>query len=338
MRAADHLVDMGPGAGEHGGGVVAQGPPAVIAADPASLTGAVPVGQAPHRGARPAPPAACSGSRVRGARQHNLKHIDVDLPAGRLHGASPASRARASRRSSTRSSTRARRRALMRGSGRAPGRTAASTGSSSSTRSSTSTSRRSAARRAPTRRPTPACSTTSASSSPRRPRRKVRGYKPGRFSFNVKGGRCEACKGDGLIKIEMHFLPDVYVPCEVCKGQRYNRDTLEVHYKGKNIAEVLDMSVDEALHVLRQRAAHRAPAARRWTTSASATSSWASRRPRSRAARRSASSSPRELAQGRHRPHPLHPRRAHDRACTSPTSRSCSTCCSAWSTRATRWS
>jgi excinuclease ABC subunit A len=76
---------------------------------------------------------------------------------------------------------------------------------------------------------------------------KVRGYKPGRFSFNVKGGRCETCKGDGTIKIEMHFLPDVYVPCEVCKGKRYNRETLEVHYKGKTIAEVLDMSVEEAL-------------------------------------------------------------------------------------------
>ena len=79
------------------------------------------------------------------------------------------------------------------------------------------------------------------------PEAKVRGYQPGRFSFNVKGGRCEACKGDGTIKIEMHFLPDVYVPCEVCKGRRYNRETLEVHYKGKTISEVLEMSVEQAL-------------------------------------------------------------------------------------------
>ena len=76
---------------------------------------------------------------------------------------------------------------------------------------------------------------------------KARGYKKGRFSFNVKGGRCEACAGDGIIKIEMHFLPDVYVPCEVCHGKRYNRETLEVHYKGKNIYDVLDMTVEEAL-------------------------------------------------------------------------------------------
>ena len=168
------------------------------------------------------------------------------------------------------------------------------------------------------------------------PESKVRGYKPGRFSFNVKGGRCEACKGDGQIKIEMHFLPDVYVPCEVCKGQRYNRDTLEVRFKGKNIAEVLDMSVDEACAFF----ANVPRIARRLTTlttSAWATSSSASRRPPSRAARRSASSSPPSS--------PRSPPGARSTsstspppACTSPTSSSCSTCCSAWSTRATRWS
>ena len=80
----------------------------------------------------------------------------------------------------------------------------------------------------------------------------MRGYEPGRFSFNVKGGRCEACEGDGIIQIEMHFLPDIYVPCEVCKGARYNRETLEVKYKGKTITDVLDMTVEEALHLFRK--------------------------------------------------------------------------------------
>ncbi len=99
----------------------------------------------------------------------------------------------------------------------------------------------SAARPAPIRPPIPACSTISAPCSPD-PGRQKAGLRPGRFRFNVKGGRCEACEGDGMLKIEMHFLPDVYVPCEVCKGKRYNRETLEVHYKGKNIADVLDMT------------------------------------------------------------------------------------------------
>ena len=115
----------------------------------------------------------------------------------------------------------------------------------------------------------------------------MRGYQPGRFSFNVKGGRCEACAGDGTIKIEMHFLPDVYVPCEVCKGARYNRDTLDITFKGKNIAEVLDMPCEEAPRVLRQPAARSPATCRRSSTSASATSGSGSRRRRCRAARRS---------------------------------------------------
>ena len=118
----------------------------------------------------------------------------------------------------------------------------------------------------------------------------MRGYKPGRFSFNVKGGRCEACTGDGIIKIEMHFLPDVYVPCEVCKGKRYNRETLEVKYKGKTIADVLEMTVDEALEFFRHPADSPANS-RRCTTLGLATSGWASRRRRSPAAKRSGSSS-----------------------------------------------
>ena len=120
------------------------------------------------------------------------------------------------------------------------------------------------------------------------PESRLRGYKPGRFSFNVKGGRCEACEGAGIVQIEMHFLPDVYVACEVCKGKRYNRETLEIHYKGKNVAEILEMTVEEALQASSRRSRRSATSSRRSTTWAWATSTSASRRPRSRAARRSA--------------------------------------------------
>ena len=258
MRAADHIVDMGPGAGEHGGRVVAQGTPAGghgrrRTRSPASILAgrrriALP-------GQRRLP---LQWFTVRGARMHNLKDIDVAFPLGRLHlrhrrlrlrqvhagqrdplqgpGGAPQPRHQAARR-------RARRHRRRR---------------ARSTRSSTSTSRPSAARRAATRPPTPGVFDHIRELFAQTPESKLRGYKPGRFSFNVKGGRCEACKGDGQIKIEMHFLPDVYVPCEVCHGKRYNRETLEVRYKGKNIAEVLEMSVEEARRVLRQRAAHRA--------------------------------------------------------------------------------
>ncbi len=120
------------------------------------------------------------------------------------------------------------------------------------------------------------------------PEAKVRGYQPGRFSFNVAGGRCEACAGDGTIKIEMHFLPDVYVPCEICNGARYNRDTLEVTFRGKTIADVLDLSCEEGL-VASSPTSRRSPGTSRpWSTSGSATSGSASRRRRSRAVRPSA--------------------------------------------------
>ncbi len=115
---------------------------------------------------------------------------------------------------------------------------------------------------------------------------KIRGYLPGRFSFNVKGGRCEACQGDGTIKIEMHFLPDVYVPCEVCKGARYNRDTLDIKLKGKNIAEVLDMPAEEALEFFANQPSI-ARQCRRWSTSGSGTCASVSPRPRCRAGRHS---------------------------------------------------
>ena len=177
--------------------------------------------------------------------------------------------------------------------------------------------------RSQSRRPTPACSRRSASSSRRCQEARERGYGPGRFSFNVKGGRCEACQGDGLIKVEMHFLPDVYVPCDVCHGQRYNRETLEIRYKGKNIHEVLEMTVEQALAFFERGAGDRAQAR-----------DAARRRPRLHHARpvgdhavgrRGAAREARARAlEARHRPHALHPRRADDRACTSTTSSCCS--------------
>ena len=144
------------------------------------------------------------------------------------------------------------------------------------------------------------------------PEAKVRGYKPGRFSFNVRGGRCETCKGDGTIKIEMHFLPDVYVPCETCHGHRYNRETLEVRFKGKSIADVLEMSVEEALELLRQdpeAAPAAADAARRRARLHQARPAGDDALRRRGAARQAR----RRALQGRDRPDALHPRRAHDR-------------------------
>ncbi len=169
----------------------------------------------------------------------------------------------------------------------------------------------------------------------RPPRPRSAATSPGRFSFNVKGGRCEACAGDGTIKIEMHFLPDVYVPCEVCKGARYNRETLEVHFKGKTIADVLDMPIEEALDFF----ANQPAIARHLQTLVDVgprlRPARASRRRRCPAARRSGSSSPRSCRSG-----PPGARctssTSRPRACTSRTSASCSRCSPGWSTRATR--
>ena len=157
------------------------------------------------------------------------------------------------------------------------------------------------------------------------PEARMHGYTPGRFSFNVKGGRCEACEGDGVKRVEMHFLPDVYVPCEVCQGKRFNEATLQVKYNGLSIADVLDLTVDEALVLFKNHPQISRRARPRWPTSASATSRSASPRPRSRAARRSASSSPASCRSappaGRSTSWTSPPP-----ACTSRTSRSCCAC------------
>ena len=184
---------------------------------------------------------------VQGAREHNLQRRRRVVPARLLRRGHRRVRARASRRWSTTSSTPSLAKQSSTAPRRCPAGTARSTGIEHLDKVVHVDQCRSAARRGPTRRPTPASSTTSASCSPRRPRPRSAATCQGRFSFNVKGGRCEACSGDGTIKIEMNFLPDVYVPCEVCHGARYNRETLEVHFKGKTIAEVLDMPIEEAL-------------------------------------------------------------------------------------------
>jgi excinuclease ABC subunit A len=244
MRSSDWLVDMGPGAGEHGGQVVAEGPAAKVARNAKSVTGqflsgkraiAIPDRRTDDRG----------DFTVRGASQHNLKGIDVEFPLGKfvcVTGVSGSGKSTLVNEIVYKSlANRLNKQRIKPGAhvdvegievfdkvieidqkpiGRTPRSNPATyTDLFTHIRELYSLS----------------------------PEAKVRGYKPGRFSFNVRGGRCETCKGDGQIKIEMHFLPDVYVPCETCKGARYNRETLEVRFKGKSIADVLGMSVEEAL-------------------------------------------------------------------------------------------
>ena len=245
MRAADYIIDVGPGAGVHGGEIVAAGTPEEVMNTPGSITGEYLSG----RRKIPVPRERQKGNgkllKVFGAAENNLRHIDVEIPLGTFTCVTGVS---GSGKSSlvneilykklgadlNRVKVRAGRHDRIEGEefldkvididqspiGRTPRSNPATyTGLFNDIRELFA-------------------STQDA---------KSRGYGPGRFSFNVRGGRCEACQGDGLLKIEMHFLPDIYVPCEVCKGKRYNRETLEVHYKGKNIYEVLEMTVDEAL-------------------------------------------------------------------------------------------
>jgi excinuclease ABC subunit A len=244
IRAADHIVDMGPGAGEHGGRIVAVGTAEQVMTAEQSITGAYLSG----RRAIPVPDRRMHDAGwfgVQGASEHNLKAIDVDLPVSKLicvTGVSGSGKSTLVNEVIFKSlANRLNRARVKPGAHRAVqgidvfdkvididqspiGRTPRSnpatyTGLFDHIRALYATS----------------------------PDARARGYKPGRFSFNVKGGRCETCRGDGTIKIEMHFLPDVYINCEACHGRRYNRETLEVKFKGKSIADVLDMSIEEAL-------------------------------------------------------------------------------------------
>ena len=285
IRVADHVVDIGPGAGEHGGEIVVAGTVDDLMAEPS--------GRSPAQylsGARSIPVPAMRREPgddwlvVRGAREHNLKNIDVEIPLGCFVGVTGVSRL---------GQVHPGQRHPL------PGADAADLPVEDGARPAPDDRGRRAPRqghqhrpvahrpqpRGPTRPPTPACSTTIRKLFSQTQEAKVRGYQPGRFSFNVKGGRCEACAGDGTIKIEMHFLPDVYVPCEVCKGARYNRDTLDVTVQGQEHRR-------GARPVVRGGAASSSPTSpsspatcRRWSTWAWATSGSASPRPRCRAAR-----------------------------------------------------
>ncbi|MGZ5348524.1 MAG: excinuclease ABC subunit UvrA, partial [Solirubrobacterales bacterium] len=248
MLSADHLVDLGPGAGEHGGHVVAEGTPEQVKADPASLTGQYLAGK--REIALPAKRREPRGELlIRGARQHNLKKVDVAVPLGvfcTITGVSGSGKSTLVNETLYPSVANRLHQAKLR-----PGAHDRIEGIGQVDKIINID--QSPIGRTP--RSNPATYTNvfdhirQLYSQTREAR--ARGYKPGRFSFNVKGGRCEVCHGDGQIKIEMHFLPDVYVPCEQCHGKRYNRETLEIRFKGKSIADVLEMPVAEAVEFFR---------------------------------------------------------------------------------------
>jgi excinuclease ABC subunit A len=246
MRAADHVIDLGPGAGKHGGLVIAEGTVDDIIKNSNSLTGMYLKGElevAIPETRRPVDPRLVL--RVEGAKEHNLQNLSVEIPLGLFVAVTGVS---GSGKSTLIEDIL--HRALARHFYRArvlPGAHKRIAGLQHIDK--VIDIDQSPIGRTPRSNP----ATYTGLFTPIRelftelPEAKIRGYGPGRFSFNVKGGRCEACQGDGLVKIEMHFLPDVFVPCEVCKGKRYNRETLEVHFRGKSIADVLDLTVSDAL-------------------------------------------------------------------------------------------
>ena len=245
IRSADYVVDMGPGAGIHGGEVVAVGKPTQIETNPKSITGQYLKGKLSIATPKIRRPGNGKSLLVKGAKQHNLKDIDVEIPLGKLVVVSGVS---GSGKSSLINDILARELSarLM--------RAHVVPGSHSEVVGINQLDKVIVIDQSPigrTPRSNPA--TYTGLFTPVRelfaqmPEARVRGYDPGRFSFNVRGGRCDNCAGDGVIKIEMHFLPDVYVPCEICHGQRYNREALEIHYKGKTVADVLAMTCEQAL-------------------------------------------------------------------------------------------
>ena len=249
MRAADYIIDVGPGAGVHGGHIVAAGTPEEIMADENSLTGQYLSGK--KKIAVPAQRRAGNGKTltVRGARENNLRDIDVTIPLGTFTCVTGVS---GSGKSSLVNEI------LYKKLGADLNRMKVHAGRHRAIEGEEHLDKVICIDQTPigrTPRSNPATYTNVFNDIrdlfASTPDAKAHGYGSGRFSFNVRGGRCEACSGDGQLKIEMHFLPDIYVPCEVCKGKRYNRETLEVRYKGKNIAEVLDMTVEEALEFFR---------------------------------------------------------------------------------------
>lgn len=245
IRTADYVLDIGPGAGIHGGHVVAYGTPKEVETHPDSITGQYLVGTKKIAVPKKRRPGNGKKLVIRGARENNLRDVDVEIPLGKMVVVSGVS---GSGKSSLINDILAKElQARLMRANTVPGKHDDIEGIKELDKAIIID--QSPIGRTPRSNP----ATYTGLFTPIRdlfaslPEAKLRGYQPGRFSFNVKGGRCENCAGDGIIKIEMHFLPDVYVPCEVCHGKRYNREALEIHYKGKTISDVLDMTCEQAL-------------------------------------------------------------------------------------------